>query len=266
MYTTQAPLTVVFLIVFIVLGLIIGSFIITFIRHQRFVTHLRQSKIEAEITTLENERKRIATDFHDELGPLLSAAKLKYSEAETMPGQEQIINDGHKLIDDAIKKMRLIATELIPSTLLYKGMAFAVNDFINQVSPRANLKISFVISEQLQLNPFQSLHIYRILMEIMHNTIKHAAASTLKIVLYVEKDMLHITTIDNGKGFNYKSMLKKRTGLGLYSIQSRTDILNGILRIKSKIDKGTSFHISIPLKNSNILYEKKPGSDKNSDR
>ena len=248
MYTTQASLPFIFLIVFIGILIIMISFIFAIIKHRRFVKKLRQAKIEAEITTLDNERKRIAADIHDELGPLLSAAKLKYSEAEVFSTDDQkFIEEGHRFLDQTVNKLRLIASDLMPTALLYKGPVIAIKEFIEQIVSAANLTILLEAGKLPDLTYSQSLHIYRILKEIIHNTLKHADAKSLKIEMYAVNNQLIINTVDNGKGFNYKSMIKKGCGLGLYNVHSRADILNGDVQVKSKIGMGTKFYISIPL-------------------
>jgi|KBSMisStandDraft_5_1062788.scaffolds.fasta_scaffold620857_1 signal transduction histidine kinase len=248
MYTTQAPLYFILLIVFIVIGIKVFYFIIAVIGQQRYVKRLRKSKDETEITTLENERKRLAADIHDELGPLLSAAKLKYSEVEVFSTDDtKLLNQGHLLVDEIVSKMRHIAKDLMPTVLFYKGLVFAIREFINHIAAHNNLKIDFSPGQMDELTEFQALHVYRILQEIIHNTLKHADAAHLKIVMYTIDKKLIISTVDDGRGFNYKTMVRQGGGLGLYNVQSRTDILNGELQVKSKIGTGTNFCITIPL-------------------
>lgn len=248
MYTTQTPLHLIVAIVFVVVGIIIFCFLVAVIYQQRQVKRLHHSKIEAEITTLENERKRIAADIHDELGPLLSAAKLKFNQVEEISlADQQLITQGNGYIDEIISRMREIAKDLMPAVLLFKGPVVAIKEFIEHVVPGNNLAITFEAGQVPELSDFQSLHIYRIVQEIIHNTVKHAGATQLKIVLYTNKNQLVISTADNGKGFNFKTISKQANGLGMYNIQSRIDMLNGKLQVKSKAGRGTSFYITIPV-------------------
>src|SRR5690349_15675594 len=88
-----------------VLGVIIGYFIITMIRHQRRNVRLYRTRIQAEIQTLENERKRIATDLHDELGPLLSAVRIQINHLECeSENDKKIVAFANKHIDDILTK------------------------------------------------------------------------------------------------------------------------------------------------------------------
>ena len=82
MHTEEANYYTAVTVAAVVLGIIIIYFIITMIRHQRRNMSLYKAKINAEISTLENERKRIVSDLHDELGPLLSAVKLRINQLD----------------------------------------------------------------------------------------------------------------------------------------------------------------------------------------
>src|SRR6476659_4079997 len=109
------------LITSIILGAVILFFFISIIRQQRRNNALYQSKILAAITTLENERKRTAADLHDELGPILSAVKFQISSFELSDEDDKInLEKANKNIDNIISRMRGIANDLMPNTLLRK--------------------------------------------------------------------------------------------------------------------------------------------------
>jgi len=93
----------------------------------------------------------------------------------------------------------------------------------------------------------KAINIYRMVQEIVHNTIKHANASLLSIELNMADDNLILSSIDNGKGFNYQSAIQENRGLGLRSLVSRNDIMAGNFYIDSSPDKGTSYTIEIPI-------------------
>ena len=248
MDTTQTPIPFIVAIVFIIFGIIILAYVIAVIKQHRYVKRLDQLRIEAEINTLETERKRIAADIHDELGPILSAAKLKFSQMENLSEHDlQLLVKGNAYIDETITKMRNIARGLMPTVLLYNGPVVAIREFVNHVATHKLLNIQFEAADLPDLTAYQSLHIYRILQEIIHNTMKHAVAANLSIIVAVSKSKLVINTADDGVGFNYKENSKITSGVGLHNIQSRVHMLNGALNVKSKIGDGTHFYITIPL-------------------
>ena len=232
----------------IILGAVIIFFFISIIRQQRRNIALYRSKILAEITTLEKERKRTAADLHDELGPILSAVKFQISSFELHDEDDkQTLVKANKNIDAIISRMRGIANDLMPNTLLRKGLIPALQASIESVNHDSHLSIEFISCTLPELPENAAVNLYRILQEIIHNTIKHADASRLKIEIREANGQLVILTEDNGKGFNYSGIAKESTGLGLRNLLSRTEILGGNMYVDSKPDKGTRFTFEIPL-------------------
>jgi signal transduction histidine kinase len=232
----------------VILSAIIIYFIIAVVRQQRKVVKWQHARIAAEITTLENERKRIAGDLHDELGPILSAVKLQINHIEPSDETEKTILDrSSNQIDEVIKRFREISYDLLPNTLVRKGIIKAIEEFIWRMGEAQKLKIEFT-SDNIRLTEEKELNIYRIIQEIVHNTVKHARASELKIKIKQQNEMLFIDTKDDGIGFNYEEKNSGGGGLGLLGLQSRVELLGGKLRVHSAPGKGTVFMIEISMK------------------
>src|SRR5438874_6765990 len=119
----------VLLVVFFT-SIVIVYFILSLIRYHRRYIRLQKERIFAEITIQENERKRIATDLHDSLGPLLSAVKLNINSIDIQQQEDQeVINKAGRYLDEIIGSMRQISYNLLPNTLERKGLAEAVREF-----------------------------------------------------------------------------------------------------------------------------------------
>lgn len=237
----------VVLISAIILSSITIYFIISIVRQQRKVMKWQQARIAAEIATLENERKRIAGDLHDELGPVLSAVRLQVNHLEPADETERIIlQKSSSQIDEVIKRFREISYDLLPNTLVRKGLVKATEEFIGRMSEAYQLRIEFT-SDEIRLQPDREVNLYRILQEIIHNSVKHARATLLTIDMKVNGSQLHINTKDDGIGFNYEAMKTNEGGLGMLNLQSRVEVLNGVLRIDTQPGKGTLFFIEIPI-------------------
>ncbi len=231
-----------------IVGIILLYFIITIIRYQRRSLRLNKEKIQAEIDTLENERKRIASDLHDELGPLLSAVKLQINSLETVSEDDQEVIDKSSVhIDSIIGKLREISNNLMPNTLMRKGLKKAISEFIDHSHHASGLQVKFICDEELNLDQQQEINIYRMLQEILHNTIKHAQASYLIIKIMTEQNRLLIMTADNGKGFDYFGKLKENSGLGLRNLQSRVEVMGAEISCQSELGKGTMYTVEIPI-------------------
>lgn len=236
------------LIVVIIVGIVLLYFIVTIIRYQRRSMRLNKEKIRAEIDTLENERKRIASDLHDELGPLLSAVKLQINNLETENTDDKLLIEKSSLhIDTIIRRMREISNNLMPNTLVRKGLAKAIEEFIESISQAYKIQIKFFFQQDIQVGTDKEINIYRIVQEIVHNTVKHSKASVLVIRLSAENGRLVLFTADNGMGFDYIARSRDNTGLGLRNLQSRAEIMGGELTCISEPGKGTNYTLEIPL-------------------
>jgi signal transduction histidine kinase len=232
----------------LMIGLIIAYFIITIIRYHRRYIKLQKERIFAEITMQENERKRIATDLHDSLGPLLSAVKLNINSIEMQhPEDEEVIARSGKYLDEIIGSMRQISYNLLPNTLERKGLLEAIREFIGQMQQKNSVVMQFVVIKEVKVPKEKEIHIFRIIQEICNNTLKHANARTLQIAISEENGHLLLLTKDDGKGFDIEKEKANLRGLGLKSVESRVEIVNGILTLESKPGAGTNYFIKIPL-------------------
>lgn len=244
----QTTIYTAVLIAAVIIGIIIVYFVISMIRQQRYNLALYKSKIQAEINTLEKERARMAADLHDELGPILSSVKIRMNcldiASEEDQSQLERINTN---IDDIMKRMREISNDLMPSVLLRKGLISGIQDAVDRISKPHGLTIYFQFSEIPEPNQDKAIHIYRIVQEILHNTIKHARASRLNIELKQEDSKLVLTSRDNGVGFDHSRTTRESGGMGLRSLLSRAEILNGEMYIHTQPGKGTEYVFEIPI-------------------
>jgi signal transduction histidine kinase len=143
--------------------------------------------------------------------------------------------------------MREISNDLMPTTFLRKGLAAAIEESIADNDFNSDLQIKFQHSDIPTLDPDKAIHVYRIMQEILHNTIKHARAKNLFIELSVKGDKLVLRCSDDGIGFNYSKLVNESAGLGLRSLLSRTEIMNGEMFVDNHRDKGTEYIFEIPL-------------------
>ncbi len=248
MDTKEAKVYVAILIAAGVLGIILVYFIITIIRQQKKNLVLHKEKIQAEINTLETERKRIAADLHDDLGPLLSAVKLQINSLNSEDKEDaEIIDKSNSQIDVILHRVREISNDLMPHVLLRKGLVAAIKEYVDDLKESHILQVNFDSPAIVIPSKETEVHLYRVVKEIIHNTIKHAHATLLELKLYKENNKLILYARDDGKGFEYDQAIKNSRGLGLSNLASRIEILKGELFIESKPGKGTAYTIEIPL-------------------
>lgn len=236
------------LIVAVFTGVIIGYFIFSLIKYHRRYVRLQKERIFAEITIQETERKRIANDLHDSLGPVLSAVKLNINSIEiSNEADQRIIDKTGKYLDDIIASMRQISYNLLPNTLERKGLVEAVQEFIGQVNAKHKLDIQFMVLKQTQIPKQKEIHVFRIIQEIIHNTLKHSGAKKLQIGITEQDGNFMLLTKDDGKGFDVQKQKSDHNGLGLKSLESRSELLNGLLTLESTPGEGTNYFLKIPL-------------------
>jgi signal transduction histidine kinase len=248
MDTNETKIYSILLIAAGILGIIVAYFIITTIRFQRRNLLLQKQKLQAEIDTLENERKRIASDLHDELGPLLSAVKLHINCVDIQDGEDsELIRKANSHIDSILTRIREIANDLMPQALLRKGVITAIQEFIYNIQLVNPIKIRFLCQEDISIDADIAVHLYRIIMEIIQNTIKHAHANELKIEFRKQNNKLILLIQDDGQGFQYQEMDEDNAGLGLKNILSRVQIIKGDVAIDTTPGKGTRYSIEIPV-------------------
>jgi signal transduction histidine kinase len=232
----------------VIIAVIIIYFFVSIIRYHRRYMRLQREKIFAEITIRENERKRIANDLHDSLGPLLSAVKLNISSVD-IPGREdqETLEKTARYLDEIISSMRRISYDLLPNTLERRGLVEAIREFISQVNGKQTINIQLYVVKEIRVSKDKEIHIFRMIQEIVHNTLKHAKAKSLQIGMSEEGGHLLFLTKDDGRGFDKEKELGTAGGLGLKSLASRCEILNGILSLESKPGAGTNYFIKIPV-------------------
>lgn len=202
----------------------------------------QQRLFKAIINAQEEERRNIAENLHNEIGQLLFAAQLKLSSSET---------ESRQLINAAIKKVREISFELTPVLLSDMGLEAALKDMLERKldAEQISFNFSFNIKDE-RLNTNIEVIIYRIVQELLNNTIKHASASHINVLIMQRDEELYISQTDNGIGMDKNILSNPKKGFGLKSIINRLHILNGVFEVFSNPNKGTKVLMNIPLNGS----------------
>jgi two-component system, NarL family, sensor kinase len=222
-----------------------------FIAVRRHAIYHRVYKMEIDkaLNKLESERTRIAADIHDDLGPQLSAIKVTLMSIEPADKDDEAqLEKCNNYLAATSEKLRIIAKGLMPSVLIKKGLEQAISQFIEDFNLKEGLVIELEAEELPALKQQASIHIFRLVQEIVHNTIKHSEASRLYITLEISGQYLSLRTADNGIGFNEKEVRQQHTGYGLTNLQSRVKLLNGRCSLSTATGKGTRYAIDLPLK------------------
>lgn len=221
-------------------------------QYQKELNRQQVELFNAIAAAQEQERKRIAQDIHDGLGSVLSAAKLKLAEAkESTPdiGSDEKFLSGITLLDEASAELRTISHNIMPATLSKLGLIPALKNLSEKISSDKGLQVIFTAYEfNSRLDEQMEISIYRIILELINNIVKHAAATRATIQLVKHPDSINISVEDNGKGFDYQKALQDKKGIGLGNVLSRVDYMKGTIDIDAVPDRGTMILIDIPWK------------------
>lgn len=205
-------------------------------------TEQQEEILKNTIHAQEKERKRIAQDLHDEVGAMLSVVKLNISRFERKsenPSSKELAVETKSYLDDVIMQVRRISRALMPPSLEKLGLDFAIEELVSWVNKTGQLEVSYWKSgNPARFDSKKELAVFRIIQELLNNAIKHAQASAISIKTRYFPGGMAISVCDNGVGFELDKMTK--TGLGLRNLESRTQIIDARIKMKSKPGKGTS--------------------------
>lgn len=210
----------------------------------------RQKDImKATLNAEEQQRLVIGNELHDGVGHTLTYTSLflqMAANAKTLT--PEIIVKAKGKVDEALKEIKRISTNLVPPALIDLGFKEAIVELFNQYSKvnRISFKITCKDTDFANVNLNAQRNIYRIVQELLNNTVKHSKASAVSLNIKKTRQSMALVFFNNGNAFDPS---KVKRGLGLNSIHNRTYFYNGDIHIESLKNKGTRFNISIPLKN-----------------
>jgi PAS domain S-box-containing protein len=204
------------------------------------------------IETEERERLRYSHELHDGIGPILSTINLYFqmlAENTETDQKEAIVTRAKSCIDEAIRTIKEISYNLSPSVLSNFGIVSGINNFINRLNDTEKLFIDFESNFDRRFEKNLEITIYRIITELINNTMKYANASQVGVSMNYSEEASSLTLDykDNGCGFDIEKALSTRKGLGLSNIYQRVNTLNGKINIDTGKDKGINVHIEFPI-------------------
>jgi signal transduction histidine kinase len=202
----------------------------------------QKEQLHAVIITQEEERKRIAQDLHDDISSKLNVVSLNsylltsgnLTETETKEITANIINITAKALDNS----RKIAHNLLPPVFDKFGLHAGVEELCEEFESSKSVKVTYKNKIDFDENEKDKhLHVFRILQELMNNSLRHGKASEISITFDCNEGVTNCFYKDNGVGFDSKSP-ENHKGLGMKNIDSRISFLNGNMNISSDINKG----------------------------
>lgn len=208
---------------------------------------LNKRILTAVLRTEEKARSRFSKELHDGLGPLLSSARMSLSALSRdnqSAEQKEIIDNTTYVIEEAIRSLREISNNLSPHVLNDFGLARGVQNFIDKSAAMHDVKIRFTTNLRAERYDTDiEVILYRVICELINNSLKHAACSSINLSLSQNGAELALDYSDNGRGFNPEAMMD--CGMGLSNISSRINSLGGTFDITSSKGRGMQTAIRV---------------------
>jgi signal transduction histidine kinase len=201
---------------------------------------------------LEEERKKVSREIHDEMGQILTGLRMDLSYIQThLKNPDESMTKRLKMMSENVRELVCgvcrIASLLRPAALDDLGLAAAIEGLIERMRERTEILIDYTIEpEEINVDSDRSLAIFRILQEALNNAIRHAQATQIDIVLRQTDDMISLEVKDNGVGLQMTSENHSTAGLGVIGMKERVRRFDGRFWIEDHSGGGTMVKVNIP--------------------
>ena len=234
-------------------------------QHRIAMEKLREQQqnqlIEAAVRSEETERHRIAETLHDEVGAILSSAKLHLQgikESNLDEKDKKLYEKGSELLNDVIQKVRGISHNLHSNILKEFGLNEAIRHFVKKITEGTIINADTQLDDNYKTeNPDNDISIYRMVQELINNILKYANASEFMMSSILNGNELDLVIFHNGEGLSqeqFEELRYQKEGLGLKNIQNRIILLKGAIHF-NKNGQGYSINIHVPVKSNQPTHE-----------
>lgn len=229
------------------------------IEKEHLKSSFRQELLKAQLEIQEQTMHNISQEIHDNIGQVLSFVKLNLATAATLNSEEKNarITESKDLIAQAIGDLRDLSKSLSVDYFANKGFIGSITNEVERINKSRLINVNFNIEgTPYRIDEQTELVLFRILQESINNTLKHAGAEHLSISLKYTADLVTLTSLDDGVGFD-PAEAKGKNGSGLKNILNRANLIGAAVAINSVVGSGSEIRISLnPL-------EKHPYADAN---
>ena len=193
--------------------------------------------ISASMEVAEEERRKIAKNLHDDIGIVFQVLKINLNRIKKNIGKAETVDDlvfnSSEMIDESMDVVRAIYHDIVPKTLSVSGLDPTLRQLCKQLRDSANISVNYTSPEQnIRLDEMRELQFYRLIKEVLNNTLKHANPLQMNLAMSKTENILTVTLQHNGKGITteeIRELAKKSKGLGLKSIITRSELLSACI-------------------------------------
>lgn len=241
------------IVVIIILVFLAIVFLVALARHnqrrnkllfenQKIKKDFEQTLLNTQLEIQEQTLMHISREIHDNIGQVLSLARLQLHSLSTN-GQEDDIEYTDNLLEKAITDLRALSHSLNTNSIKDEGFSASVIKVLRQFENTGKFKTSFIDETNFSVSDDHGIILFRIIQEVLSNVVKHADAT--EIIIRIEKmgDRTTINIIDNGKGFDLENLKSAESGIGIRNITDRAMIIGAKLSLISQQNIGTTVRI-----------------------
>ncbi|MCC7378262.1 MAG: sensor histidine kinase [Chitinophagaceae bacterium] len=210
-------------------------------------TQFEQELLQTQLEIQEQTLRTISEEIHDNVGQVLSLAKLNLNTFENNPQKK--LDDTKELISKAINDLRDLSRSMHGDRIAELGLLQSLVVELQILQNSGEFETHFNITgDTYKLPPQKEMVIFRIVQEALNNTIKHAKAKNIYLNIKYQPNTFTLTVKDDGAGFDIVAMQNKN-GIGLKNMQNRAKLIGATCTLQSSVNDGTSIVIELPIIN-----------------
>jgi len=252
-------------IVFLVLAGFVIFFLVMYMRRktknilekEQLRSEFQQELLRTQLEIREQTLKIISQEIHDNIGQVLSLAKLNLNTMDITQQDklQEKISDSKKLVSKAIQDLRDLSKSMNTDNIEALGLVRAFEYELEMIRKTGFLTELNVEGNSIRLEPQKELILFRIIQEILNNIMKHSEATAIETKIVYAVNEIKILVKDNGKGFDLAPLNENATstiGLGIRNMHNRAKLIGADFTISSSGGEGTIVSLTLPLNNHNL--------------
>lgn len=265
MYSISEKITLIVISSIFLVVVAVGIFILVLVHQKKQLLHLNERNrlrdsfdkqvLESKLEIQEQTLKNISQEIHDNIGQVLSLAKLNINtmNCDDPAALQMKISDSKHLISKAIQDLRDLSRSLNTDYVVEMGLLRSVEYELELIKRAGTIETLFRVEGiPYRLEQQQELILFRIVQEILHNIIKHARATLIDVLVQFEPALFTLTVKDNGIGFDAGKLEAadySGFGLGIRNMHSRAAMINTGFALSSRAGEGVAIVLQLPILN-----------------
>jgi two-component system, NarL family, sensor kinase len=254
------PIFFIFLAIILLFIAFITIFLILYNkRHLSYITekkiregNYQQTLLQSQLEIQEQTLKNISQEIHDNVGQVLSLAKLNLATSQSL--HDEKVTASQQLVSKAIQDLRDLSRSLDTDYVAQMGLLRSVEYELEMIQKTGTLQTKLNVEGSIyKFDRQKELILFRILQEILHNIIKHAGATTVSVQFMYTDDALKLTITDDGKGFDLSPLNDDNNsafGLGIRNMHNRAKLMGAEFSMHSTTGEGTTATLLLHKENN----------------